>query len=172
VIKFIAAALWICAVTIGAVFYSFQQAGAKADIPVPAMLGGLDYVKTEMVSVPVVKDGVIEGYFLTRLVYTVEPRKMAMLSVPAESLIIDEVYSYVYGNPEVDFIRHEAIDLDAFRAGIRDRINKRVGDELVQEVLVEQIDFLTKDEIRDNTIRRRMSSGANERAVAKAFKGD
>ena len=29
-IKFIVAGLWLCAVSIGAVFYSFQMAGAKA----------------------------------------------------------------------------------------------------------------------------------------------
>ena len=34
-IKFIVAAIWICAVTIGAVFYSFQMAGAKHEPPEP-----------------------------------------------------------------------------------------------------------------------------------------
>jgi len=34
-------------------------------------------------------------------------------------------------------------------------VNKRVGKDLIHDVLIEQIDFLTKAEIRDNTIRRR-----------------
>ena len=171
VIKFIAAAIWICAVTIGAVFYSFQTASAKLDAPAPPpLLGGLDYIKTEIVSVPVLKDGRVDGYFLTRLVYTVEPEKMAKLSVPAEALIIDQVYSYVFGNPQLDFVNHETLDLDAFRAGIRESINKRVGEDLIHEVLIEQVDFLSKDEIRDNTIRRKLQAGATARAMAKGFK--
>ena len=61
-IKFIAAALWICAVTLGAVFYSFQAAGQRgaAEPPKP-MLGGLDYVKTDMISVPLLRDGTISS---------------------------------------------------------------------------------------------------------------
>jgi hypothetical protein len=80
---------------------------------------------------------------------------MAKLSIPAESLIVDEVYTYLFSNPLVDFSKPESIDLDAFRAAIRDRINLRTETKLVHEVLVEQIDFLSKDEIRDNTIRRK-----------------
>ena len=85
-IKFIVAAIWICAVTIGAVFYSFQMRGGQARrrAATPPLLGGLDYVKTDVVSVPVLTTGRVVGYFLTRLVYTVEPEKLEKLSVPAE----------------------------------------------------------------------------------------
>jgi hypothetical protein len=95
---------------------------------------------------------------------------MAKLSVPADALIVDQVYSYIYGNPDLDFINHETLDLDAFRAGIRKKINEKVGEELIHEVLVEQVDFLSKEEIRDNTIRRKMQAGATAREMAKGFK--
>lgn len=170
-IKFIAAAIWICAVTIGAMFYSFQSALAKLDAPAtPPLLGGLDYIKTDIISVPVLHEGHINGYFLTRLVYTVEPEKVTQLSVPADALIVDQVYSYVYGNPDLDFASHETLDLDVFRAGVRKKINEKVGEELIHDVLVEQVDFLSKDEIRDNTIRRRMQAGQTARQMAKGFK--
>ena len=123
-----------------------------------------------MVSVPVVKDGVIEGYFLTRLVYTVEPHKMAMLSVPAETLDHRRGLFLRVRQPRTSISSGTTRSTSTrFAPASATAINKRVGDELVQEVLVEQIDFLTKDEIRDNTIRRRMSAGASERAVAKTF---
>jgi hypothetical protein len=170
-IKFIAATVWICMVTLGAVFYSFQSAGAKSDEAEAAspLMGGLDYVKTEVISIPVIRKSTIDGYFLTRLVYTVDPAKLAKLSVPAETLMVDQVYSYLYGNPLIDFSQHDSLDLDAFKSGIRDSINKRVGDTLVSEVMIEQIDFLSKDEIRDNALRRRTGSPASP-AAAKPFK--
>lgn len=155
VIKFVAAAIWICAVTVGAVFYSFQAAGAKPETESTSFLGGLDYVKTQIISVPILRKSTIDGYFLTRLVYTVEPEKLNKLSVPADALIVDQVYTYLYSNPQIDFTRKDTLDIEAFKAGIRDSINARVGDKLVHEILVEQIDFLTKDEIRDNSLRRR-----------------
>lgn len=160
-IKFIAAALWIVVVTLGAVFYSFQAAANRPPAAAASpLLGGLDYVKTDVISVPFVKSERIQGYFLTRLVYTVEPKQVAKMSVPLDALLVDQVYTYLYGNPLIDFAQHDGLDLDAFRNGIRDSINARVGEKLVHEVLVEQIDFLTPNDIRDNAVRQRKAAAA------------
>jgi hypothetical protein len=162
-IKFVVAALWLVAVTLGTVIFSFSMSGAKTDkTPQPAFFGGLDYVKTDIISVPLMKDNEVYGYFLTRLVYTVEPAVMKTLSLPAEALLVDEVYTYLYANPEIDFADYAKLDLDKLRTGIREAVNKRVGKKLVHDVLVEQIDFLSKAEIRDNTIRRR--TGTHQRS--------
>jgi hypothetical protein len=157
-IKFVVAALWLVAVTLGTVIFSFSMSGPRTDkAPQPAFFGGLDYVKTDIISVPLMKDDRVYGYFLTRLVYTVEPAVMKTLSLPAEALLVDQVYTYLYANPEIDFADYAKLDLDKLRTGIREAVNKRVGKKLVHDVLIEQIDFLTKAEIRDNTIRRRTS---------------
>ena len=158
VIKFIAAAIWITVATLGAVFFSFQMAGAKAPTTqeqAESMMGGLDYVKTEVISVPLIRDATISGYFLARLVYTAMPADLKKLTVPAESIITDVVYSYIYADPKLDFSKVSALDLDAFRNGVRESINAKVKFDLVKDVLVEQIDYLSKDEIRDNALRRR-----------------
>lgn len=155
-IKFIAATLWICAVTVGAVFYSFQASGARDEAAAAKRLfGGLDYVSTDIITVPYVRNARVDGYFLTKLVFTAEPAQLAKLSIPPNSLITDQVYSYLYSNPQIDFSDRTAIDLDAFRTSLRDSINTRVEADLIKEVLVDQIDFLTKDDIRDNAKRRR-----------------
>jgi hypothetical protein len=155
-IKFVVAALWLVGVTLGTVIFSFSMSGPKADkAPEPAFFGGLDYVKTDIISVPLMKDEEVYGYFLTRLVYTVEPAVMKTLSLPAEALLVDQVYTYLYANPQIDFADYARLDLDKLRNGIRESVNKRVGKDLIHDVLIEQIDFLTKAEIRDNTIRRR-----------------
>jgi hypothetical protein len=164
-IKFIAAAIWICIATVGAVFYSFQAAGERgADEPPKPMLGGLDYVKTDIISVPLIRNSAVEGYLLTKLVYTVEPEELKKLSIPAEALITDQVYSYLYMNPQIDFTKDSTLDVDAFRKNIRDSINARVGENLVHEVLIDQVDFLSKEDIRNNSIRRK--KGADETAAA------
>lgn len=159
-IKLIVVGVWICAATIGAVFFAFQSAGSKADAAAkeeanPTMLGGLDYVKTEVMSVPLIRDGAVQGYFLSRLVYTVDPEEMKKLTVPAQAVITDAVYSYVYTSPDVDFTRTDRFDVDAFRNNMRETINSRVQHALIKDVLIEQVDYLTKAEIRDNAIKRR-----------------
>jgi hypothetical protein len=105
--------------------------------------------------VPLVRDGEVQGYFLSRLVYTVNPEEMKRLTVPAQAVITDAVYSYVYSSPDVDFTRIDRLDVDAFRNNMRDTINARVRHDLVKDVLIEQVDYLTKAEIRDNAIKRR-----------------
>jgi len=165
-IKFIVAALWISAVTAGSVYYSFQNAHGKPPAePASPYLGGLDYVKTDVISVPVFTDGTVYGYFLARLVYTVQPDEMKSLSIPAGPIISDEVYSYLYANPEIDFSKKDTLDLDAFRNSLRDGVNARLGTDLLHDVMVEQIDFLTKQDIRDNTMRARREETRAVRAA-------
>ena len=156
-IKFVAAGLWLCAATIGAVFLSFQMSNPQqgATEEAPPLLGGLDYLATPIVSVPVLTDDGIVGYFLAKLVYTVEPEKLAKLSAPADALIADELYTYLFSNPDINFTEVKTLDIEAFRNGVRESVNKRVGDELVHDVIIDQIDFLSKEEIRNNSMKRR-----------------
>ena len=162
-IRLVVAAVWICAVTVGSIVFAFQAAGKKAGEEEAApFFGGLDYISTGVISVPLIKSGSVQGYFLSRLVYTVEPEVMGRLSIPAETLLIDQIYSHLYANPDIDFTKKETMDLDRFRNSIRDSINMRIGEKLVHEVLIEQIDYLSKGEIRDNTLRRRIAPEDSE----------
>lgn len=159
-IKFVVAALWLCAVTAGSIFYSLSSTGqvaANTSAEQP-YFGGLDYIKADLISVPNIRKAQIDGYFLARLVYTVEPEKLKKLSIPIQNLLLDEVYGYIYGHPPIDESKPEAFDLEAFKTGIRDSINKRVEDTLIHDVLVEQITYIPKSETRDNAVMLDMSS--------------
>lgn len=158
-IKFALAAIWIAAMALGSVYYSFSSAKDDGATPAePSFFGGLDYIRTGVVSVPLFADGRVYGYFLARLVYTIEPERLKALTLPAEALIIDQLYAYLYANPDIDFHDKESLDLTRIKDGIRDSINARVGEDLVHDVLIEQVDFLSKTDIRDNTIRRRTAT--------------
>lgn len=158
-IKFVVAALWIVAATIGSIFFAFSATNTgEAPHADAQLLGGLDYMKTDIISVPVIRKSEVQGYFLARLVFTVEPEEIKKLSLPPQVLFVDQLYSYIYSSPHIDFSHTETLDVDAFRAEIRDSINLRLGKDLIHDVLVEQIDYLTKAEIRDNNVRRRMPS--------------
>lgn len=150
-IKLVVSGIWICALSLASVYFSMQMAAGKADGKAPApFLGGLDYVRGDVISIPVISGGAVHGYFLARLVYTADPADLAELSVPPKDLITDELYTFLVGNHVINFPQMDNFDLDAFRKGIRDALNKRIGKEVFHDVLVEQIDYLTKKDIRAN----------------------
>jgi hypothetical protein len=163
-VKFIVAAVWIVAVTVGSIFFAFSSTGDKpGEVEKPApFFGGLDYVKTDVISVPVVKNGEVAGYFIARFVFTAEPARIAKMSVPMQAIITDEFFTYLYSNPLMDFTRGDRIDIDAFRTGLRDNLNKRLGEDFVHEVMMEQVDYLSKQEIRDNAMKRRLPPKAKQ----------
>jgi len=173
VIKFIVAAIWICGVTIGSMIYAFsgaQKDGAAGEEAAATYFGGLDYVKTDVLSVPIVRDAAVQGYFIARFVYTAEQKRLAAMTVPAESMLIDEAFTYLYSNPIFNFSGDGSpVDIEAFRVGLRDAMNKRLGEDLIKEVLIEQVDYLSKQEIRDNAMRRRSGqrTGGPDSAGAK-----
>ena len=165
-IKFAVAAIWICAVTVGSVFFAFSAGNPAAPgIPAAPYFGGLDYMKTDIISVPVVKKGGVQGYFLARLVYTVEKERAERLSVPAQPLLVDELYAYLYSNPDIDFTEAETVDTVALKEGIKEAINTRLGEPFIHEVLIEQVDYLSKTDIRDNTLRRKSAATAVKAAA-------
>ncbi|MBX9465954.1 MAG: hypothetical protein KL840_23790 [Aquamicrobium sp.] len=153
-IKFMVAALWISIATTGALLYSFQsgQQPQEAADAEPTAFQGLDYVKTGIISVPVFDRGQVYGYFLVRLVFTAEGTRLAALKLPAESLLADQIYTQLYASPEIDFTKRDDLDIDSFRESIRTGVNERLGEELIREVLVEQVDFLPKDEAGSSSI--------------------
>ncbi|MCR4264816.1 hypothetical protein [Nitratireductor sp. ZSWI3] len=172
-IKFILAAIWICAVSVGTVLYSFQFSQARSSAaPPPAFFGGLDHISTDMISVPVVRDGDVDGYFLTRLSYSIDSKKLKALTMPVSVVLVDEIYSYLYANPLIDYSRAGGFDVGgfdvgAFRDGLREAINARVGSKLVHDVFIEQADYLSKSEIRANTPQRRLPSTEPARSEPK-----
>lgn len=168
-IKFIVAAVWICAVTVGAVLYSFQASQARqGEAPPPAFFGGQDYIHMEVISVPVVGDGHVTGYFLARLAYMADAEEVQKLTVPPKLLFVDGLYSYLYANPQIDWSDKKAFDLAAFKTNIKEAINKKVGAQLIKDVMVEQVDYLSKDEIRDNSERRHLGLEATPSPQTKA----
>ena len=150
-IKMLVTGVWICAVALASVYVSVQMTNKKETVEAePAMFGGLETIRGEVTSIPVISSGAVQGYFLTRLSYTVDPLKVAKLSIPVEELITDALYTALVGETVIDFPDMESFDLEAFKAHVRTTLNERVGEELFQDVIVEQIDFLSKEDIRSN----------------------
>ena len=150
-IKLLVTGVWVCGVTLAAVYFSVQKGLHEDDaIPVPGLLGGYEKIRGEITSIPVISDGAVQGYFLTRLSYTVDPAKLKRMTIPAGELVTDTLYSELLGSQVIDFSDMKTFDLQKFKDDIRTALNTRIGEEVFHDVIVEQIDFLSKSDIRTN----------------------
>lgn len=150
-IKLLGTGVWICGVALASVYFSVQLANKDVSKePDPAMFGGLETIVGEVNSIPVISSGAVQGYFITRLSYTVDPLKAAALTIPVPDLITDALYSALLGEPVINFPDIESFDLEAFKTLVLGSLNERVGDTVFHDVIVEQIDFLSKEDIRAN----------------------
>ena len=150
-VKLIASGIWVVVVALVAVYFSVQMALApKVDKEAEARRAAEETIRGELTSLPVIQDGDVQGYFLTKLSYVVDKVKMANVHIPIDVLINDQLFTLLVGNKMVDISNHQNFDVPAFRKAIQDAINKRLGDDVVHDVMIEQIDFLSKKDIRSN----------------------
>ena len=65
-----------------------------------------------------------------------------------------ELYTLLVGQRMIDVEKIDSFDVDGFRSTIKDGINKRLGAEVIEDVLVEQIDYIAKLEVGKEPPRR------------------
>jgi len=151
--KLLIAGVWICLVTLGSIYavVAFKSETPK-DAKVEEFFGGLDYVKTEPVSVPIIEDGAVQGYVIAQFVFTADGKLLRRMSVPPQPFLVDEAYRTIYDNVLVDFTRPEKADLTKLTSLMRDNVNARFGTDLVKDVLVEQVNFVSANTVRNRLL--------------------
>jgi hypothetical protein len=147
-IKFVITGVWACVVTLGAVYGSVWMATRPAPDPAAAQKAQQEYVKGESINIPVLANDQVTGYFLTKISFMMEKDKAKDLKAPLTELTTDELFSLLVGNKMIDVSHLSSFNLPAFRDDIKKNMNERLGGEYIDSVLVEQLDYLSKDEVR------------------------
>ena len=150
-IKLILSGLWVCLVTLASTYAAVSWLAPRvpeAETHIQKLNGGLESVKTRMISVPVIGDGAIHGYVLAQFVFTVDGKAMKHLTVKPEAFLLDEAFKAIYGGETIDFRNFTKRDLQALSKQIGDNVNKRLGAHLVEDVLVQELNYVAKDHVR------------------------
>ncbi|MCA1969286.1 MAG: flagellar basal body-associated FliL family protein [Rhizobium sp.] len=148
-VKILAAGLWVCLVTLGAVYFSVHMATAPAEVSEEdARKAKLELVRGEAITIPMIADGSVRGYFLGRISFMMDKEKIKGVELPLTELMTDELFTLLIGNRMVDISNMAAFDVAAFREKIKTDINAHLGEGFVEEVLIEQLDYMSKDDVR------------------------
>ncbi|MCY1245341.1 hypothetical protein D3C72_1962730 [compost metagenome] len=70
-------------------------------------------------------------------------------------MVTDELYDMLVGSRFIDVGDTGTFDLPTFKSTVKDGLNKKLGGEVITEVLVEQLEYLTKDDVK------RVANGQN-----------
>jgi hypothetical protein len=142
--KLLIVGAWAVIVTLGAGFAVAQwRVSAPADDPASTpRFEGLRYTSLPTLSVPVIEGGRVSGYVVVRLVYTADAATLRDLASEPDAFITDEMFRTLYGRAETVFGRLVRLDLDTLAEEVRSRVNERMGDEVVQDLLVDGLNYI------------------------------
>lgn len=153
-LRFIAVGLWVCLVTLGALVFGVQM--TKSDSTKSedrrALLSNIRQEHSELISVPVMTDGSVHGYVMAKLIYLTDSSIKNRLSVPLGFFINDEIFRIFFGSYS-DTREIEKVKFDDVRQKIIDGVNQRFPEPVIKDLLVEQFNFISADQVR-NSARR------------------
>ena len=149
-IKTLLVGIWLCAVTLGAAYGVMmmqmdKEAPAEESKPV-----ALEQRQTKMLNVPIINNGAVDGYVLAQFAFTVEAEKAKELSTKPELILVDEAFKLIYSGEVVDFRHLRRSDIGELSKIILENVNKRLGQNLVHEVLVQELNYLPKEQLRSS----------------------
>ena len=148
-LKLILTGVWVAIVTLGSVYFSIQMSKAPDPAEEEAKKKAVqELVKGEVVTFPVIAQGRVEGYFLTRTSFIADKTKLGEITLPIPELLTDELYTELVGDKVIRVSENRNFDLKAFKARVKEALNKKLGADVVLDVIVEQIDYLSKEEIQ------------------------
>ncbi|MCI0418566.1 MAG: hypothetical protein L0Y60_09840 [Beijerinckiaceae bacterium] len=145
--RLIASCVWLIAATSVSVYVTATWNSRGAEVPAPVnKTGSLERIKIAPVNVPMIANGNVQGYIVAQFVYFADRNSLQELTVPPGDFITDEVFRTLYTST-VDFNRLERYDLQSLTSMLPQKVNQRLGREIIKDVLVVEFNYVPKREI-------------------------
>jgi len=145
--RLIASCIWIIAITTASAYVSPMLRSQSGESRKPMRkMEELERKKTVPINVPMIANGNVEGYIVAQFIYLVDVRNLQELSVPPDDFITDEAFRELYSS-EVDFNHLQKYDLQGLTKTLAQKINLRLGREIIKDILVEEFTYVPRSDI-------------------------
>lgn len=104
--------------------------------------------KTHEINVPRIKDGVIKGYAVMLLSYTVDVSALKTAEMAPDSVLVDEAFRYVYNDDTIDFDHIDRFDFARMSKALIRVVNERVKGEALIDVGVQEFTYAPMSDTR------------------------
>jgi len=139
---------WASVVSLGAAFGVLEwQKSSQASASATAEMK-LEEYRTKAINVPIIGSGTIQGYMVAQFVFTVDANLLHKLQVNPEIYVLDEAFKTIYAGEQVNFQNMKKQDLPVLARKLGENVNKRLGESIVQEVLIDQLAYIPKKDMR------------------------
>jgi len=153
VLKIVILGVWVIAVTAlatyGSVQFTASMSGAASEEQKDF---GVEELQTDMTSVPMIRDGDIVGYVIIQLSFQADRRELEEQKMEPTPYLVDAAFRVIFGSTDIDFRKLRSSDLNRLTSKIRAESNAQMGSDLVRTVLIQQLNFVRKEDIRTNWI--------------------
>ncbi len=146
-IKTIIAGVWVCAVTLTAVYLGYASVNKSHD-PSAKPTVKVEYLKLKPITVPVVSGASIEGYLLAIIGCNIDRSALENKQLELNPIIQDEAFRVFYGIDSMRYKRPRNADLAEISKVLVDHLNQRLGGAVIKEILIEEWSYIPKENAR------------------------
>lgn len=147
-LKLVFTGIWVCAITLASVYFSVKLATAPPPPPDDSKQAQLELVKGETITIPIIGDGAVTGYFIGQLSFMMNKDVVKGATLPLTEMTTDQLFTLLIGNKMVDISKLKSFDPQAFRDAVKKGLNERLGGDYVADVMLQQLDYLSKADMK------------------------
>jgi hypothetical protein len=138
-IKIIVLGIWVSFIALGSSYFSANFMGQKS---------------SEKISVPVIRSGKVQGYVVAQFTFVVDTSEVSKLSYEPNPFLFDAAFRCLYENQTTDFSSLQQQDLTELAKQVMERANKKLGIPVTKDVLLTEINYVSRDEVRTNWVKK------------------
>ena len=152
-LKLVAIGVWVIVVTAGATYGAVYLSSTSSESSAEDETDlGVEELKSEMTSIPVLRNGEVTGYLILQLSFAADRKVLAERKLDPLPYLKDAAFRVIFGSNDIDFRRIRSKELDQLTTAIAEEANTRIGGKLVRNVLLQELNFVKKEDIRTNWI--------------------
>jgi len=155
-LKTIGLGIWAVIVALAAGYMAATwNTGATVDIVrAESKPSGLEYRRPSAITVPMISGGKLSGYVVAKVVFTADAAALRDSPIDPQPFVVDEAFRHIYTDGKVEFDHLSKYNLDAITGAIKDAVNKRLGTELIKDVLVEEMNYVDREQLNKQTAQK------------------
>ena len=108
----------------------------------------LDTVKLEAVSVPVVRDGAVQGYVIARIAFTAPSSEVKSSKSLLTAMVSEAALRSIFEDATFDFSNIRPLDVTKLADAITSKANARMGNNSVRAAVIESLNFIPQSQNR------------------------